>query len=385
MIKNRIHIILLFFTILLFSQEAYPKPFKLVIDAGHGGKDYGALGRYSREKDINLGVALLFGEMVEKNMDNVKVVYTRNKDVYLTLQERANIANSCNGNLFVSIHTNSVAKESKNRTRVKGSATYTLGLHKTEENLAVAKRENSVIVLEKDYTTKYEGFDPNSTESYIMFELNQDMHIGRSLDFAANVQKEFSRTAGRANNGVRQAGFWVLARTSMPAVLVELDFICNPDQEDFMNSKNGRKLLAKSLYQALESYMKSNNLGDYETKKDNGRKKENRIVDNKSSKIYDSGKGKGQDASLNNVKSVKINKKEFTYKVQFLTSMNRLQSKSAEFKGLSPVVCYKDKGVYKYTYGEFDNEKDALAALKDVKKKFRQAFLVVFKDGKRIK
>lgn len=376
MINKRINIILLFFTVLLLSLEVSAKPFKLVIDAGHGGRDYGALGRNSREKDINLGVALAFGKMVEKNMDNVKVVYTRNRDVYLTLQERANIANSCKGDLFVSIHTNSVAKDSKSRTSVRGSATYVLGLHKTEENLAVAKRENSVIALEKDYTTKYAGFDPNSTESYIMFELNQDKHLGQSLDFASNVQKAFVRIAGRKDNGVRQAGFWVLARTGMPAVLVELDFICNPDQEYFMNSGDGRQKLAKSLYEALDEYLNANGLGDYEKQTD---VKKMVVKAESAKKVVSREKGKGDG---NNAVESGAGR---TYKVQFLTSIKRLPANSAEFKGLSPVDCYKDKGLYKYTYTESDSEKDALAILRSVKKKFKQAFIVEFKDGKRVK
>lgn len=376
MINKRINIILLFFTVLLLSLEVSAKPFKLVIDAGHGGRDYGALGRNSREKDINLGVALAFGKMVEKNMDNVKVVYTRNRDVYLTLQERANIANSCKGDLFVSIHTNSVAKDSKSRTSVRGSATYVLGLHKTEENLAVAKRENSVIALEKDYTTKYAGFDPNSTESYIMFELNQDKHLGQSLDFASNVQKAFVRTAGRKDNGVRQAGFWVLARTGMPAVLVELDFICNPDQERFMSSGDGRQKLAKSLYEALDEYLNANGLGDYEKQTD----VKKMVGKAESAKKVDSRK-KGKGDGNNTVGSGAGR----TYKVQFLTSIKRLPANSAEFKGLGPVDCYKDKGLYKYTYTESESEKDALAILRSVKKKFKQAFIVEFKDGKRVK
>lgn len=376
MINKSVHRILLFFTVLLLSLVASAKPFKLVIDAGHGGRDYGALGRNSREKDINLGVALAFGKMVEKNMDNVKVVYTRNRDVYLTLQERANIANSCKGDLFVSIHTNSVAKESRNRTSVRGSATYVLGLHKTEENLAVAKRENSVIALEKDYTTKYAGFDPNSTESYIMFELNQDKHLGQSLDFAKNVQKAFVKTAGRKNNGVRQAGFWVLARTSMPAVLVELDFICNPEQESFMSSGDGRQKLAKSLYEALDEYLKDNALGDYEKKVD---------VKKMVGKAPKEVKTKVDTEKEETPAAPKRAGGNRVYKVQFLTSISRLPARSAEFKGLSPVDCYKDKGLYKYTYAEAESMSEALEALRSVKKKFKQAFIVEFKDGKRVK
>lgn len=373
MTKKSIYIIIFFFTILMSSQDLFSKQFKLVIDAGHGGKDYGAIGKNSREKDINLAVALLFGEMVEKKMDNVKVVYTRKKDVYLTLQERADIANSAKGDLFVSIHTNSVAKSNKNRTKINGSATYTLGLHKSDANLEVAMRENSVIALEDDYTTKYEGFDPNSAESYIMFELNQNLHMAQSVDFANYVQNEFVCTAKRKNNGVRQAGFWVLARTSMPAVLVELDFICNPTQEKFMSSKNGQKQFALSLYNALASYLKANNLGEYE--KESSKDPVEEVV------------VKDVEPKKDKVTVVETQNKNsgYVYKIQILTSNKKLSSNSNEFKGLSPVDSYKDKGLYKYTYGEYESEKDALNGLKQIKKKFKQAFIVEFKDGKRVK
>ena len=212
------------------------KDFVVVIDAGHGGHDPGSLGSKAKEKNINLGVALKLGRLIENNMQGVKVVYTRKKDVYLTLQERANIANKVQGDLFISIHTNSLDKKSPNRRKVAGASTWTLGLHRSKENLEVAKRENSVIYLENDFSTRYEGFDPNSTESYIIFEFMQYKHMEQSINFASDIQREFVSTAGRVDRGVRQAGFWVLAKTSMPAVLVELDFICNPTQERFLFS-----------------------------------------------------------------------------------------------------------------------------------------------------
>ena len=220
------------------------KQFTVVIDADHGGKDYGARGKQLNEKTVNLNVALKLGELIADEMKDVKVVYTRSDDRFLTLQQRADKANKADGDLFISIHTNSVDKSSKNRTTINGASTYTLGMHKTEENLAVAKRENSVMKLEDDFTTTYEGFDPNSTESYIIFEINQSKHVEQSVDFARRVQREFSNTASRKNNGVRQAGFWVLAKTSMPAVLVELDFICNPSVESFLGSSDGQAKLA---------------------------------------------------------------------------------------------------------------------------------------------
>ncbi len=329
--------------------------FTLVIDAGHGGRDKGAPGLHSYEKDINLAVALALGEMVERNIEGVKVVYTRDRDKYLTLQERCDVANHKKGDLFVSIHTNSLAKTAKNRRTIHGSATYTLGLHRTEENLEVAKRENSVISLEDDYTTTYQGFDPGSTESYIMFELSQDKHLEQSVNFATLVQREFVATAGRVDNGVRQAGFLVLARTSMPAVLVELDFICNPKEEDFLTSKQGRQKMAKALYRAFASY--------YESLP--GVKQPSRVAE------------RGETVTTEG---------ETTYKVQFLTSSKKLGEGAAEFKGLRGVERYRDKGLWKYTYGSAKSEKEALKILKsEVLPRFKQAFIVAFRGGERIR
>ncbi len=227
----------------------------VIIDPGHGGKDIGCRGKKGREKDITLAVGKLLGEKIEKKLsDKLDVVYTRNTDKYLTLQERADVANNANGDLFISIHVNSVDKKSKGRTSIHGTSVYTCGLHKSENNLSVAMRENAVMELEPDYTATYQGFDPDSSESYIIFELSQNMHLQQSVKFATLAQGRLVKTAGRADKDVRQAGFWVLWATSMPAVLVELDFICNPKMEDFLTSKAGQEKCAQALYEAVDDY-----------------------------------------------------------------------------------------------------------------------------------
>lgn len=213
-------------------------------------------------------------------MDDVKVVYTRDGDYFKELQERAEIANKAHGDLFISIHTNSVDKKNKRRTTIKGAATYTLGLHRSAENLAVAKRENSVMMLEDDFSTTYCGFDPNSTESYIIFELSQNQHMEQSIDFASKVQAEMVTTAGRQDNGVRQAGFWVLAKTGMPAVLIELEFICNPTSEAFLASENGQTKFAKSIFNAFKSYKLSYDRKSGVMKDKRKDKKKDRKTDN---------------------------------------------------------------------------------------------------------
>lgn len=229
----------------------------VVIDAGHGGKDHGAIDNDVREKDINLNVALKLGEYIKKHGKNIKVVYTRDKDEYLTLQQRADKANKAHGDLFISIHTNSLDKSNANRTKVEGASTYTLGLHKNDNNMNVARRENSVMTLEQNYETKYSGFDPQSDESYIIFEMAQKANMSNSVKFAEQVQKQLVKQAGRKDRGVHQAGFWVLWATSMPSVLVELDFICNPTTAQFLKSNKGEEQLAKGIGIATIAYFKA--------------------------------------------------------------------------------------------------------------------------------
>lgn len=342
--------------------------YTVVIDAGHGGKDVGALGKKVKEKDINLAVALRLGDMITSKMNDVNVVYTRKSDKYLTLQERAQIANKAKGNLFISIHCNSIDKRSKNRKTIKGASTYTLGLHKSDDNLEVAMRENSVIALEKDYEVTYQGFDPNSSESYIIFEISQNTHMEQSVDFASKVQREFVSTAGRVDRGVRQAGFLVLARTSMPAVLVELDFICNPTQEAFLGSKVGQEKLAKSMFNAFCEYKTVND-------------KKIASVASESTKVSE----KGYSEKALNTEIDNKDLESLVYKVQFMTSTKKLKTSDSRFKGLKPIDVYIEDGIYKYTYGYVSTIEHAQKLLKEVKKKFDGAFIVIFSDGKRIK
>ena len=239
------------------SANKTKESFTLVIDAGHGGHDHGAIDNGAREKDINLEVAKKLEALVKKKLKNVKVVMTRDDDTFISLQERANIANRNRGNLFVSIHTNSVDKSNPNRKSVSGASVYALGPQKDANNLKVAQRENSVIELEDNYHQKYSGFDPSKDESYIIFEMAQKKNLGQSLRFADKAQKELVKTASRKDRGVKQAGFWVLWATSMPAVLVELDFICNPTQAAYMKSEAGQEKLAEALLNALKNYIET--------------------------------------------------------------------------------------------------------------------------------
>lgn len=229
-------------------------PFTVVIDAGHGGKDAGTVGRSLAEKTVVLDVAKRLEALVKKYHANVKVVMTRSTDVFVPLQERANIANRAKADLFISIHVNSVDEKSPGRQNLRGAQVYVLGSDRSDASLAVAMRENAVLELEADHSTRYKNFDPNSAESYIIFELSNNLHLSQSLDFARQAQQQLVATAGRADKGVRQAGFLVLRATSMPAALVELDFMCNPDNEAFLASEAGRQKCAQAIFNAFSNY-----------------------------------------------------------------------------------------------------------------------------------
>ena len=232
------------------ASAATKRPFVLVIDAGHGGKDAGAVGQLTKEKDINLNVALALGRLVEKNCPDVKVIYTRKTDVFVTLQGRAEIANRNKANLFISVHTNS---SPVGKAAPMGAETYTLGMHRAADNLEVAKRENSVITQENNYKQTYHNFDPRKSESYIIFEFLQDRNMQQSVDLARAIQRNYT-SSGRKNKGVHQAGFLVLRATSMPSVLTELGFISNAEEEKFLHSQEGVATLARAIFEGFKSY-----------------------------------------------------------------------------------------------------------------------------------
>ncbi len=359
--------LMMLFSIIPAAYPAANKSFTVIIDAGHGGQDPGAPGSVTNEKSINLAVALELGRLLKADKD-VKVIYTRQTDKFVTLQGRADIANAAGGDLFVSIHTNSVDAKAKNRATVRGAAVYTLGLDKSDDNLAVAMRENSVMKLEDDYSTTYQGFDPTSAESYIIFEMSQNKHMEQSLKAARNVVEELSATAGRKNNGVRQANFWVLLKTAMPAILVELDFICNPTEEKFMASDSGQKRLAQAIYNGISTY-RSKTQPKPSTKsaaaKQTAAKSETKAKQQKESPAV------AEDESI-------------VYKIQFLTGAKNLPEGSSEFKGLSPVECYSEQGIRKYTYGAYQSASEASSDLKKVKSLFSDAFVIKTRGGKRI-
>lgn len=388
-------VIALFFVLPVL--QAKEKTFTVVIDAGHGGKDPGARGTVINEKAINLAVALKLGSLISEKHSDVKVIYTRKTDVFIELDERANIANRNKADLFISIHTNAVKRGSS----VSGTETYTLGLARSDENLEVAMRENSAILLEDNYLQKYEGFDPKSSESYIIFEFMQNKHMEQSISLASEVQKCFT-SAKRNNRGVRQAGFLVLRKTSMPSILVELGYISNPAEERFMKTKDGQDKLATAIYNAFTKYK-----WEYDRKR--GALSGNtsvapvlQVVDDQESVVtappgseeYIRQKNKVEEAkTVRQSKSAtpeaqmatQVKKGQTVYKIQILTSDKKLSPNSKLFKGYKNVDYFVEKGIYKYTYGETTNFDSIRKMRRQVAKDFKDAFIVAFKDGKKVK
>ena len=367
------------------------KSFTLVIDAGHGGHDAGALGTFSKEKNINLNVALAFGRLVERKCPQVKVIYTRKTDVFIPLHQRADIANRNKADLFISIHTNALPKGA----RATGLETYTLGMHRASDNFDVAKRENSVILIEKDYKQHYEGFDPSSSESYIMFEFLQDKNMAQSVELARLVQKRTCAAAARPNKGVKQAGFLVLRETSMPSCLIELGFISTPSEEQFLNSDEGVANMGRGIYQAFCEYLakydksftvpfkpgEDVNAKETETEQEEARevkeeKKEER-VEKKEQK-----KEQAEDTPLQPVAEAKDEAPVF--KVQILTSSVKLKSGSRQLKGQEDADFYKDGNLYKYTVGASTNYNEIYRLRKQLLDRFPEAFIIAFKYGQRM-
>lgn len=344
--------------------------FTVVLDAGHGGKDPGAVGSKIKEKDINLGIVLKLGAMIKKNNPDVRIIYTRSTDKFVELVERARIANRNHADLFISVHTNAAQSKS-----ARGTETYALGLAKTAENLQVAKRENSVILLEDDYSTKYEGFDPTSAESYIMFDFMQGTNLEQSINLAALIQGQFEDNAGRVDRGVRQAGFWVLRATGMPSVLIEVGYITNAEEERYLATESGRQKIAESIYNAFSEY------------KSGWSRKQNIKVSTSKNTVVSSTAGVKQnkdevtDVTSGNRQTVI---KSDVYKIQIMASPDRLNTKSSAFKGVSPVNYYQEKGLYKYTYGEFSDKNSAVKELSRIRKLFKDAFIVHFVAGEKV-
>ena len=338
--------------------EAAAKDFVVVIDAGHGGKDGGAPGRSSCEKDINLAVAKKLGKILENKYKGIKVVYTRSTDVFVTIKGRMDKAKAAKANLFISLHCNSAAKENPNRKNLSGTSVYVLGNNNANDNIDLAMRENSAILLEDDYTTSYKGFD-NSPEYYIFTEISQSKMMGKSNAFANAVQTQLVKHAGLVDKHVNETSrLWLLLHSTMPAILIEMDYICNPRREKFLKSPGGQLKIAQAICKGLADYRKTS--GVTMPEKPEPEKKSDTEVSTDDD----------DDAII--------------YKIQFLTYTKKLPEGSPTFRGLEPTEYYRDGRAYKYTYGRFTSMQAASSELRKVKKKFPDAFVIKTRGGKRI-
>lgn len=413
-----IQVVFVLLVALLLLHPAYTlaqkRNFVLVLDAGHGGRDPGAVGKISREKDITLSVVRKVGEMVNDNFPDIRVVYTRKTDIFVPLEERASIANNHHADLFISVHTNAA----KSRAAY-GAETYTLGLAKSQANLAVAMAENSVMMLEDDYKTRYQGFDPSSVDSYIMFEFMMDTYLDNSISFATDVQQQLTTRSRRHDRGVRQAGFWVLHRSACPSVLVELGFISNQQEELYMASERGQQEMAESIYSAFVKYKRT-----YDRKTGNGSPSTSsrtatpvkdpepatRKADTPAASPQGGTTTANDDSATEGTRTAvprtpqspsgstrepesiqQIAKQPDSgqvtvpvFKVQFKSSPTSLSTQSPAFKGLKNVDVHREGGLYKYTVGHETSYDEANRLKNEVRKKFPDAFVIAFLGDRKI-
>lgn len=346
-IKSFLTILLCFFGLISLAQSKNnTKPFVVVLDAGHGGKDPGRPTSYGyKEKDIALDIVLRVGKHLE-NIENIKVIYTRKKDIFLELRQRAAIANKADADLFISVHCNA------HNSQAYGTETYVLGLHRNESNFRVAQQENEVIFMEDNYEQNYEGFDPSSPESFIGLTLLQEDYLDQSILLARMVQNNFTQKLKRRDRGVKQAGFWVLHNTYMPSVLIETGFITNRNEGDYLNSEKGKKEISKSIVDAVLDYKSSLN----------------------------------PEISTENISTETTEQTpRVLFKVQIAASSNKVAPKSYNFKGLSPISRSKSTSVYRYFYGETTDYSSALALREEaISSGYTSAFVVAYQNGNRI-
>lgn len=394
---KKITLLLVLMCMLVVTAFAANKRFTLVIDPGHGGHDAGARGAISMEKNINLTVALRFGKYVEQNMPEVRVIYTRKQDVFIPLHERANIANRANADLFISVHTNALPAGKVAR----GFETYTLGMHRAKDNLDVAMRENSVISMEKGFEQTYEGFDPKSSESYIIFEFIQGKNMERSVELARMIQRSVCDSGCRPDKGVHQAGFLVLRETSMPSCLIELGFITTPDEERLLNDNAKVDDIAKGIYEAFAKYKNKYDRSvsvpyraanrqestlpkivpdSYKEEAENRRvKKQEPVRRTRAAKTDDS------DRKADTVASQSRNapKDAPVFKLQIFVGNRNLRKGDAHFKGETEFDSFQEGNLVKYTLGASTNYNEIYRLRKEKMEKFPEAFIIAFKNGEK--
>lgn len=382
----------------VMTSLAANKRFTLVIDPGHGGHDAGALGAISKEKNINLAVALRFGKYVEQNLPEVRVIYTRKTDVFIPLNERANIANRANADLFISVHTNALPAGKVAR----GFETYTLGMHRAKDNLDVAMRENSVISMEKDYQQRYQGFDPRSSESYIIFEFIQGKNMERSVELARMIQRGVCDGANRPDKGVHQAGFLVLRETSMPGCLIELGFITTPDEERLLNDDSRVDDIARGIYEAFAKYKNKYDRSvsvPYRAKDSEDVNLPKIVPDQEpapKTRVVTRGKQPKREEATPEQPKREVKKQEPkkevkkaevadapVFKLQIFVGSRNLRKGDAHFKGETDYDSFQEGNLVKYTLGASTNYNEIYRLRKEKLDKFPEAFIIAFKNGQK--
>ena len=395
---KKVTLIWIFLCVLVMTAFAANKRFTLVIDPGHGGHDAGALGTISKEKNINLAVALRFGKYVEQNLPEVRVIYTRKTDVFIPLNERANIANRANADLFISVHTNALPAGKIAR----GFETYTLGMHRAKDNLDVAMRENSVISMEKDYQQRYQGFDPRSSESYIIFEFIQGKNMERSVELARMIQRSVCDGANRPDKGVHQAGFLVLRETSMPGCLIELGFITTPDEERLLNNDSRVDDIARGIYEAFAKYKNKYDRSvsvPYRAKDSEDVNLPKIVPDQEpapKTRVVTRGKQPKREEATPEQPKREVKKQEPkkevkkaeladapVFKLQIFVGSRNLRKGDAHFKGETDYDSFQEGNLVKYTLGASTNYNEIYRLRKEKLDKFPEAFIIAFKNGQK--
>lgn len=368
----------------LLCIEANAQNFKVVLDPGHGGKDFGATRGHLIEKNIVLKVALKVEQLLKKDK-SITVVCTRRNDVFVELYERSQLANREKADVFVSIHANAV-----NSNEPYGTETFVMGTDKNKSNMEVAKKENAVIVLEKDYKTTYAGFDPNNPSSVLGLTLQQELNMAQSIDLAAKIQKKFTDDIQRKNRGVKQAPFWVLHGAFMPSVLIEIGFISNREEGEYLNSEVGQNEIAQAIALAILEYKRQNHhtatISDKEIRDAAARREV--VVSNLDNIVVKPEEEKVQEAkktSIELTKPAEVTKVGVIFKVQLAASSKQTETSPQNFKGLRDVKSEKEGNMYKYYYGESTDINYTRKALEEAKNAgHSSAFLVAFKNGKKV-
>lgn len=382
--------LILFFVIAPILGQGTGKPFKVVIDAGHGGNDPGCIGLSLKEKDVNLNVALKVGKLLTENCPDIQVIYTRKTDVFVELYRRAQIANNNHADLFISFHCNASENSAGN-----GVETFVMGLAKSEANQAVARKENAAMLMEKNYKNNYDGFDPNSPESNVIFSLYSSAYLNNSISLASKVQKNLLAVSHLSDRGVKQAGYWVLYKVAMPSILIEMGFLTNATDDTFLKKNTNQDKVAAGIYNAVVDYVASINGTQYKhlpmstsvpekTAQPEKTDAQEKPVVEKEPAAEPAKTTPGQQSIVAENNNTAAAGPRVCFKVQFFASPEKLSASDRRLQGIQNISCYQENGLWKYTAGNETSYEAASEVLTQVRKTFSDAFMVAFDGDKKI-